>query len=285
MTFSEATAFALVSRCMDRVLRGQLAPWAVEHRIMRITAKAGAQARESMAPLLMMWGRFAQPGECEDMVRRAAHGWLALRQNDAAARAAYLDHWIYEELGYRRKPPGKTAAAAHQQRPKLKSPLTARLPKHSGDTEGARELVALGYPVLAPVLPQLFRWLETGDSPVALVLRPFFAELGAPARELACDALRQDKNPALKHCLLRYVLPSWPRDIVATLPLERYLYDADAYGLDIWALKLMMAMRIPTHEGLRGLAETQEWKIARLKEHLGVLTSLEPLASSPAGPG
>jgi len=92
----------------------------------------------------------------------------------------------------------------------------------------------------------------------------------------APQALLHRNKPALKHCLLRYILPSWPRDVVATLPLEVYLYDSDAYGLDVWALKLMIEKCIPTHEGLKGLAEARDSKIARLQELLAVLASLEP---------
>jgi hypothetical protein len=158
---------------------------------------------------------------------------------------------------------------------KDKSPLIARLPKNGKDVDGAMQLVALGYPELAPVLPHLFRWLETSGSEVELVLRPFFAELGAPARDLACAALLDASKPALKYCLLRYVLPSWPQDIVATLPLERYLYGGDAYGLDVWTLKLMTEKAIPTHDGMKGLSEARDFKIARLEELLTVLRNLE----------
>lgn len=152
--------------------------------------------------------------------------------------------------------------------------MTARLPKDGNDVDAAKGLVALGYPALAPVLPHLFQWLETSGSAVELVLRPFFAELGAPACDLARTALLNRNKPALKYSLLRYVLPSWPRDLVATLPLEGYLYDSDSYGLDVWALKLMVDKRIATHEGFEGLVAARAWKIARYHEHLSVLTSL-----------
>ena len=284
MIVSETTAAALVGRWMRKLLQGELSPRKVEHRLWRISSKASGQASELLASLLVMWGRFAQPGEwdrgAEQMMHRAAHGWLALKLDDHAARAAYLDWWIHEELGFRRRLP--KAGGRPQGRPKLKSPLVSELPKHGGDTYSARKLVALGYPALAPVLPQLFRWLETSGSAVELVLRPFFAELGAPARDLADEALRRDTTPALKHCLLRHILPNWPREVVATLPLERYLHDSDALGLDIWALKLMMAKRIPTHDGLQGLAEIRDWKIARLEDHLRVLASLQHPSSSTA---
>jgi len=67
---------------------------------------------------------------------------------------------------------------------------------------------------------------------------------------------------------------AWPRKVVATLPLERFLYDSDGYGLDVWALKLMAAKGIPTHDGLRGLAEVRAHKTAHLRTLLQVLDDL-----------
>lgn len=50
--------------------------------------------------------------------------------------------------------------------------------------------------------------------------------------------------------------------------------DSDAYGLDIRALKLMVDQRIPTHEGLRGLAEVKAHKTAQLHTLLQVLDGI-----------
>ncbi|HEX9171806.1 MAG TPA: hypothetical protein VF861_04015 [Telluria sp.] len=286
MKISATTAFALISRWMNKMAQGELEPFVGSDKISRVAFRTLADSPETMFALSTIWGAFAEPMRFEEkaaeqMIFRAAREWLALPQDDAAARTAYLDRWIHEELAYGRECRSKAAGvnqsrATYPRRAKANSPLTTQLPKDGGDVDAARNLVALGYPALAPVLPHLFQWLETNGSAVELVLRPFFAELGAPLRELACRALLNRNKPALKYSLLRYVLPSWPRDLVATLPLEGYLYDADAHGLDVWALKLMMEKRIPTHEGLEGLVAARDWKIARYKEHLNLLTSLTP---------
>lgn len=281
MNISVTTALALISRCMNKMHGGQLEPHAGAARISRILSKAYAQLPGTFAPLLRIWQRLTDLARFDEqgtrqMVLRAASEWLALPPEDADARAAYLERWIHDELGFRRKPPRDPASAGQRRgQAKVTSPLTARLPKHSGDVDAARELVALGYPEVAPVLPQLFQWLETNGSPVERVIRPFLAELGAPARDLACKALLHPGKPAVKHSLLRYVLTGWPREVVATLPLEGYLYNSgDGYGLDVWALKLMIDMRIPTHDGLEGLTQARDFKIARLEAHLAVLASL-----------
>lgn len=55
-----------------------------------------------------------------------------------------------------------------------KSELTKLLPKNGKDVEGARAILALGFPTIEPVLPSLFQWLETSGSDVELLIRPFF---------------------------------------------------------------------------------------------------------------
>lgn len=151
---------------------------------------------------------------------------------------------------------------------KIDTQLTARLPKNGNDIDGAKELVALGYPAIAPVLPHLFQWLETSAPIVETVIQPFFTGLGAPARDLVCKAIAAPVKPALKYRLLRYVLPAWPRESLLTLPLEPLLQQYDSYGLDIWALKLMIDKRIPAHSDLE---EWRQIKISLLSEQLKVL--------------
>jgi len=100
---------------------------------------------------------------------------------------------------------------------KIDKDLTARLSKNGNDVDGAKELLALGFPAIVPVLPHLFQWLETGGPLVESVIQPFFATLGAPARDLACKALEAEVKPALKYRLVRYVLLSKKCSQVNTL--------------------------------------------------------------------
>ena len=146
--------------------------------------------------------------------------------------------------------------------------LTKQLPKNGNDVEGAKKLVALGYPAIAPVLPHLFQWLENGSPVAESVIQPFFAKLGAPAQDLVCKALEAPVKPALKHRLLRYVLPSWPREALITLPLEPLLQQYDFYGLDVWALKLMIDKDIQAHASLE---EWRRFKLRHLKEQVAAL--------------
>ena len=58
--------------------------------------------------------------------------------------------------------------------------LQALIPKGKSDVETARAAVEAGYPKVAPILPQLFVWMQDFNWPVAHVLAPFFVSIGAP---------------------------------------------------------------------------------------------------------
>jgi hypothetical protein len=58
--------------------------------------------------------------------------------------------------------------------------LRALIPKGEHDTERAEKLVALGYPAVAPIVPELIEWLRDGNWPVARILGPFLQTIGLP---------------------------------------------------------------------------------------------------------
>jgi hypothetical protein len=58
--------------------------------------------------------------------------------------------------------------------------LISHLPVDKHDTEKAEALVALGYPAISSVLPDLLEWIQDGNWPVARVISPFLKNVGAP---------------------------------------------------------------------------------------------------------
>jgi hypothetical protein len=56
----------------------------------------------------------------------------------------------------------------------------ALLPRHKSDGERTRALSALGYPAVAPVLPELLHWLQDGNWPIARSVGRFLASIGEP---------------------------------------------------------------------------------------------------------
>jgi len=65
----------------------------------------------------------------------------------------------------------------------LPSELHELLPKDKLDLERATALVSIGYPAVAPILPELLEWLRDGNWPVSHVIGPFLASIGAPLTE------------------------------------------------------------------------------------------------------
>ncbi len=58
--------------------------------------------------------------------------------------------------------------------------IRALLPQDKMDTERAQALVALGYPAVVPILPELFVWMQDTNWPVTGVVAPFLATIGLP---------------------------------------------------------------------------------------------------------
>jgi hypothetical protein len=54
------------------------------------------------------------------------------------------------------------------------------VPKHKSDIERAERCIALGYPAVAPIIPDLLEWMQDYNWPVAQVLAPFLATIGEP---------------------------------------------------------------------------------------------------------
>ncbi len=64
-----------------------------------------------MHPLWLIWGALTDwvelrpegSAQAEATMVRAAEEWLSLPSTESDARTAYLDRWVYDELGYERK--------------------------------------------------------------------------------------------------------------------------------------------------------------------------------------
>jgi len=72
--------------------------------------------------------------------------------------------------------------------------IRSLLPQSKFDTEKAEALAALGYPAVAPILPELFLWLQDYNWPVAHVLAPFLSSIGLPLLPHVRDILVTDDD-------------------------------------------------------------------------------------------
>jgi hypothetical protein len=57
---------------------------------------------------------------------------------------------------------------------------SALLPRDKHDLVRAEAIVSAGYPAVEPLMPHLLEWLQDMNWPVARVLAPFLARVGAP---------------------------------------------------------------------------------------------------------
>jgi uncharacterized protein DUF5071 len=58
--------------------------------------------------------------------------------------------------------------------------IRTRLPKDKFDIESATSLVGLGYPTVAPILPELFAWITDINWPIVHAIPPFLSTIGNP---------------------------------------------------------------------------------------------------------
>lgn len=84
-------------------------PYRAGRRIWATAMRHASAADEIMWPLWLLWGALTdwvevnpnEAAQAEAAMRRAAQEWLSL-PDDAGARRAYFDRWLYEEMGYGR---------------------------------------------------------------------------------------------------------------------------------------------------------------------------------------
>lgn len=87
----------------------------------------------------------------------------------------------------------------------LSPEMRALVPGTKMDILTAQKAVRAGYPVIKPVLPVLLFWLQDYNWPVAQVLAPFLASIGAPLKEEVVQVL-QSGDLIWKHWILDLVV-------------------------------------------------------------------------------
>jgi hypothetical protein len=95
---------------MRKMLATEEEPYAAGWNIWGFAMSHISVSPDVMHPLWLIWGaltdwvenRPEEKTQAEEEMRRAAREWLSLDLNDSNARTAYLDRWVYEEMGYER---------------------------------------------------------------------------------------------------------------------------------------------------------------------------------------
>ncbi len=58
--------------------------------------------------------------------------------------------------------------------------LLKLVPRHKFDIDSVKKLTTIGYPTIAPILPELLEWCLDGNWPVAQCLSNLLASIGKP---------------------------------------------------------------------------------------------------------
>jgi hypothetical protein len=97
--------------------------------------------------------------------------------------------------------------------------LAALLPRHKQDIERAHAILALGYPAVAGVLPDLMSWLQDYNWPVARIIALLLASIGRPVLPEIRHVL-DSGDDIWKYWTLTCVVDEFAPDLIAELRPE-----------------------------------------------------------------
>ena len=109
--------------------------------------------------------------------------------------------------------------------------LRALIPETKHSLDKAQKLVDLGYPAVAPVLREIFEWVQDINWPVAKIFAPFLANIGQHCHEHIEFVLMSDDSMWKYWVLEEIVAKMEPDDRRALRPLllraQEHLSEAD----------------------------------------------------------
>lgn len=100
----------------------------------------------------------------------------------------------------------------------MKADLLTLIPSDKYDLKTAKAAVAAGYPTVKPIIFQLLEWTQDANWPVAQILMPFFAGIGA---ELApyIRTILETNDEVWKYFFIQCVIAESP-SLCADLQIE-----------------------------------------------------------------
>jgi hypothetical protein len=101
----------------------------------------------------------------------------------------------------------------------MSADLRDLLPRHKSDLERARAITTLGYPAVAPVLPELLEWLQDGNWPVARALVRLLTSVGEPLLPLVREVF-SSADGAWKYWCIELFVRALPRPVAGHLRPE-----------------------------------------------------------------
>lgn len=159
--------------------------------------------------------------------------------------------------------------------------LVPYLPHDAQDVENAKRIIRLGYPLIAPVMRDLFDLMRVADSPAADFLADYFGSLGNAIAPDVARALAKE-NCFIRQRILQAIIPKWPpEDIVS--PVKEMLCcvatQPDALNNDIHALMLIRKHHLADEQWTTAWAAFMRERLASRSKLLATV-NLDVLAST-----
>lgn len=103
--------------------------------------------------------------------------------------------------------------------------LRAQLPMHKSDFARTDAIIELGYPAVAPVIPQLLEWLQDCNWPISHRIARFLVEIGEPVFPFVREVFNGTDGTWKYWCIGRFI-DELPIDQAAKLrpELQRLAY-------------------------------------------------------------
>jgi len=149
------------------------------------------------------------------------------------------------------------------------------LPRNHDDVERAQALLERPADDLAPVIPELIRWLKNDAWPVAGAVAECLRNLESATIPAVRHVLRGN-DPIFKRNLIRCVVSLWPaQDVaIATPELGQLVSDSQSWGADLEALKVLLRHSLIDRDAA---AEWVAFKRARYSEFVAQLEEVASL--------
>ena len=122
----------------------------------------------------------------------------------------------------------------------LPARLRGALPERKDDLARAHDIIRLGYPAAAPVLPHLMRWLQDPNWPVTGIIAPFLSQIGRPLLPEIRTVLRGDDEIWI-YSVMAGLIGRMPDNLVDDLrdDLRSLAQRPSAEGIDLLANEIL----------------------------------------------
>lgn len=151
--------------------------------------------------------------------------------------------------------------------------LRQLLPSNKDDVAAVDSLIALGYPSIEPILPDVLKWIRQPDWPVAPPLSKFLLSLGPSLLPHIHKIFSSPRDDAWKAEILRTIVQYWPREHVAELKsyLAMLATHGNSWGVDLIALRLLARHQLVDRNWIA------DWLEFKSKFHLDQLQEIESI--------